>query len=282
MWSDNSTSYGLGSNRHCMCHTAMVPCSSTNPMTQWYNNVPLSSTSFLNYQTAPENTMCGFSHASNPANPLFLDENDQEAGEHMSTDEIDSWLLPNPYTNPTDEPLNRTICCSWTGSQDHGQFNNMQTQDTQVNYDQNCGQSSRERLIEQQLEHTLNFPHGIDQNDYSTSALFYAILPPTTGMNLAQEWALNKSSFSPLHPEILLDQTVGRHSNSTRTSSLGTRQQASEFPPVSRQEKILRYLEKKKTRKYKKKIIYSSRKEFARTRPRIRGRFVRRSETNVE
>ncbi|MFS7962999.1 putative transcription factor C2C2-CO-like family [Helianthus anomalus] len=156
----------------------------------------------------------------------------------------------------------------------------MQAQDTQVNYDQTCGQSSRERLIEKQLEHTLNFSHGIDQNDYSTSpSLFYALVPPTTGVNLAQEWALNKSSFSPLHPEILLDQTVGRHLNSTGTS---TQQQASEFPPVSRRERILRYLEKKKTRKYKHKIIYSSRKEFARTRPRIRGRFVKRSESNVE
>ncbi|MFS7962996.1 hypothetical protein Hanom_Chr08g00733021 [Helianthus anomalus] len=131
-------------------------------MTQCYNNPPLSSTGFLNYQTTPENTMCGFSHASNPTNSLFLDENDQEAGEHMTTDEIDSWLLPNPYTNPTDESLNRTTCCSWTGSRDHGQFNNMQAQDTQVNYNQNCNQSSREQLIEQQLEHTLNFSHGID------------------------------------------------------------------------------------------------------------------------
>ncbi|KAI7744506.1 hypothetical protein M8C21_006319 [Ambrosia artemisiifolia] len=262
--------------------------------------------------------MYGFSDAINLLNPLFHVENDQQAGVQMSTDEIDSWLLPNLYNNPIEDLLNLTTCFSWSENQDHGKFNHMQTQDIQVNYHENHAQSSTEALIEQQHEHILNFSQGV-QNDYSTSAIRQfehvksfpichghitwhdegsfpptglGILPDATidTMNLGQECALNEFSFSPLHHEILVDVKDGRQSDSIRTSSLGTQQQAlrddskrsSEIPPMSRKERIIRYLEKKKLRKYKKKIIYSSRKAFARTRPRIKGRFVRRSETNVK
>ncbi|ERN00140.1 hypothetical protein AMTRI_Chr13g83460 [Amborella trichopoda] len=42
--------------------------------------------------------------------------------------------------------------------------------------------------------------------------------------------------------------------------------------------RVLRYREKKKNRKFEKKIRYASRKAFADKRPRIKGRFVKRNE----
>ncbi|KAI7756606.1 hypothetical protein M8C21_003394 [Ambrosia artemisiifolia] len=227
--------------------------------------------------------MYGFSDASNLVKPLFHVENDQQAGVQMSIDEIDSWLLSNLYNNPIEDLLNLTTCFSRTENQDHGKFNHIQTHDIQI-------------ISVRQFEHVKSFPicHGHitwhDEGSFPPTGL--GILPdaPIDTMNLGKECALNEFSFSPLHHEILLDVTNGGQSDSIRTSSLGTQQQAlrddskrsSEFPPMSRKERIFRYLEKKKLRKYKKKIIYSSRKAFARTRPRIKGRFVRRSETNVE
>ncbi|KAI3686597.1 hypothetical protein L1987_80277 [Smallanthus sonchifolius] len=98
MEGDNSSIYGHGFN---MCHTAAtVPCSCTNPMTRWYNNV------LLNYQRTPENTSYGFSHASNLVNPSFHVENNQEASEQMAINEIDSWLLSDPYNDQIDGSLN--------------------------------------------------------------------------------------------------------------------------------------------------------------------------------
>lgn len=51
--------------------------------------------------------------------------------------------------------------------------------------------------------------------------------------------------------------------------------------PVSgldREARVLRYREKRKNRKFEKTIRYASRKAYAETRPRIKGRFAKRSE----
>ncbi|KAK1435874.1 hypothetical protein QVD17_01646 [Tagetes erecta] len=108
-------------------------------------------------------------------------------------------------------------------------------------------------------------------------------------MNLPREWALNQFPFSPFHPGNLTEEKVGIHSNSTKRSSLGTQQQnsknglkkSSQLTLASKQEKILRYVEKKKSRKYEKKIIHSSRTTYAQTRPRVQGRFARNSQANA-
>ncbi|KAL2489899.1 CONSTANS-like 4 [Forsythia ovata] len=51
---------------------------------------------------------------------------------------------------------------------------------------------------------------------------------------------------------------------------------------IDREARVLRYREKRKNRKFEKTIRYASRKAYAETRPRIKGRFARRSEMEVE
>lgn len=51
---------------------------------------------------------------------------------------------------------------------------------------------------------------------------------------------------------------------------------------MDREARVLRYREKKKNRKFEKTIRYASRKAYAEIRPRIKGRFVKRSEMNSE
>ncbi|KAJ6814274.1 zinc finger protein CONSTANS-LIKE 2 isoform X1 [Iris pallida] len=53
-----------------------------------------------------------------------------------------------------------------------------------------------------------------------------------------------------------------------------------QFFPMDREARVLRYREKKKNRKFEKTIRYASRKAYAEARPRIKGRFARR--TDVE
>lgn len=115
------------------------------------------------------------------------------------------------------------------------------------------------------------------------------IEPETTIGNLSntgdfpREWGLNHFSLLPFYPGNLREEAVGSHSNSTSISSEGTQQQSPfKFPPMTRQERVLRYFEKKKSRKYEKKIQYSSRKTYAQTRPRVRGRFARSSQTDTK
>lgn len=47
---------------------------------------------------------------------------------------------------------------------------------------------------------------------------------------------------------------------------------------ADREARVLRYREKRKNRKFEKTIRYASRKAYAETRPRIKGRFAKRAE----
>lgn len=58
-------------------------------------------------------------------------------------------------------------------------------------------------------------------------------------------------------------------------------QVATQLSPMDREARVLRYREKKKNRKFEKTIRYASRKAYAETRPRIKGRFAKRS-TNAD
>ncbi|KAK8695013.1 hypothetical protein V6N13_072555 [Hibiscus sabdariffa] len=51
---------------------------------------------------------------------------------------------------------------------------------------------------------------------------------------------------------------------------------------MNREEKVLRYREKRKARKFEKKIRYASRKAYAETRPRIKGRFARKTNMGMD
>ncbi|PIN13920.1 GATA-4/5/6 transcription factor [Handroanthus impetiginosus] len=51
---------------------------------------------------------------------------------------------------------------------------------------------------------------------------------------------------------------------------------------VDREARVLRYREKRKNRKFEKTIRYASRKAYAETRPRIKGRFAKRAEIEVD
>ena len=59
-------------------------------------------------------------------------------------------------------------------------------------------------------------------------------------------------------------------------------QMPSQLSPMEREARVLRYREKKKARKFEKTIRYASRKAYAETRPRIKGRFAKRKDVDVE
>ncbi|TQE11240.1 hypothetical protein C1H46_003246 [Malus baccata] len=66
------------------------------------------------------------------------------------------------------------------------------------------------------------------------------------------------------------------------TAAVETSQPAVQLSSVDRVARVLRYREKRKNRKFEKTIRYASRKAYAETRPRIKGRFAKRTEVEIE
>ncbi|GLT97547.1 hypothetical protein SLE2022_151060 [Rubroshorea leprosula] len=64
--------------------------------------------------------------------------------------------------------------------------------------------------------------------------------------------------------------------------SVSAANQATQLGGIDREARVLRYREKRKNRKFEKTIRYASRKAYAESRPRIKGRFAKRTETETE
>ncbi|KAM0963803.1 hypothetical protein ACFX1T_022781 [Malus domestica] len=67
-----------------------------------------------------------------------------------------------------------------------------------------------------------------------------------------------------------------------RVSATPASQPATQLCGLNREARVLRYREKRKNRKFQKTIRYASRKAYAETRPRIKGRFAKRTKTETE
>ena len=65
----------------------------------------------------------------------------------------------------------------------------------------------------------------------------------------------------------------------TSVTDPGT-QRAVPLTAAEREARVMRYREKRKNRKFEKTIRYASRKAYAEMRPRIKGRFAKRTDTN--
>ncbi|KAG2308261.1 hypothetical protein Bca4012_082670 [Brassica carinata] len=65
------------------------------------------------------------------------------------------------------------------------------------------------------------------------------------------------------------------------TTTMTTATPAVQLSPAEREARVLRYREKRKNRKFEKTIRYASRKAYAEVRPRIKGRFAKRTDSRV-
>ncbi|KVH92606.1 CCT domain-containing protein [Cynara cardunculus var. scolymus] len=98
------------------------------------------------------------------------------------------------------------------------------------------------------------------------------------------------SNVSSLDVGVVPESTVTEVSISNARTPKGTidlfsnpsDQMPTQLTPIDRKARVLRYREKKKTRKFEKTIRYASRKAYAEKRPRIKGRFAKRTNDDVE
>ena len=70
--------------------------------------------------------------------------------------------------------------------------------------------------------------------------------------------------------------------SATISATTTTNYQAPLVGGINREARVLRYREKRKNRKFEKTIRYASRKAYAESRPRIKGRFAKRTELDNE
>ncbi|MCO5608862.1 hypothetical protein L7F22_063080 [Adiantum nelumboides] len=122
-----------------------------------------------------------------------------------------------------------------------------------------------------------------------------AMAPPSSGSQMFEGEVATRSGFaigsaslsqslssSSMEFGVVPDSTFSDISTPAGSGALPRVQSFSQLEPMAREARVLRYKEKKKNRKFEKTIRYASRKAYAETRPRIKGRFAKRTEVEVE
>nr|AEP02853.1 heading day 1 [Oryza barthii] len=112
----------------------------------------------------------------------------------------------------------------------------------------------------------------------------------TAGVSAYTDSISNSISFSSMEASIVPDSTVIDMPNSSILTPAGainlfsgpSLQMSLHFSSMDREARVLRYREKKKARKFEKTIRYETRKAYAEARPRIKGRFAKRSDVQIE
>ncbi|KAG6715664.1 hypothetical protein I3842_04G005900 [Carya illinoinensis] len=234
--------------------------------------------------------------AADPADRFLTPDDGDEIVEEEDEDEAASWLLLNPAKNnnnlkkgflfggEADEYLDFIEYNSCADQhQFNDQYNHHQQQHHSVPRKSYGGDSvvpiqsgeAKGQLHHQQeqqdIQLGLDFEssksafsyHGSISHSVSVSSMDVGVVPESTMIDVSishtrpSKGAIDLFSGPPL-------------------------QMQPQLAPLDREARVLRYREKKKTRKFEKTIRYASRKAYAETRPRIKGRFARRTDTEVE
>ncbi|KAM3363646.1 zinc finger protein CONSTANS-LIKE 2-like [Capsicum galapagoense] len=130
---------------------------------------------------------------------------------------------------------------------------------------------------QQQQSHHLNFQLGTEYDRFNTgygypASLSHSVSNSSVDVSVVPESALSETSNS--HPRVP-KKTIDHYSGPPI-------QIPPQLTPMDREARVIRYREKKKNRKFEKTIRYASRKAYAETRPRIKGRFAKRTDVEAE
>ncbi|KAF8389863.1 hypothetical protein HHK36_024380 [Tetracentron sinense] len=273
-----------------LCTTCDADIHSANPLARRHHRVPVLPISGCLY--GPPAT-----HSGGLVGPEFMAPEAEQIDEEDG-DETASWLLVNPVKNnnnnnnqsngflfggEVDEYLDLVEYNSCTENQYHDQYNQQQQYSVE---EKNDGSDSvvpvqfvgvineqQQQQQQQQHNHQLEMEYEASKSGFSyTASISHSV------------------SMSSMDSGVVPDSTMSDISNSHSRPPKGTidlfssppLQMPPQFSPMDREARVLRYREKRKTRKFEKTIRYASRKAYAETRPRIKGRFAKRTDAEVE
>ncbi|KAI9117684.1 hypothetical protein K1719_011850 [Acacia pycnantha] len=257
-----------------LCVTCDSDIHSANPLARRHERVPVE----------PFFDSADFVAKSSAAAFNLLVPNDNGIGFPQEESESSSWLISNPNFNPKimDVPDIKSgelffpemeypfLDFDYSNSFDQNNNNRAGNNDSVVpvqapvmNHTENCFDIDfcRSKLS------SISYPtQSFSRQSISSSSVDVGVVPD--GGNTMSEISL---PFG------------GNISNSSESSGIisagnSTNQSGSSLSGMNRKARVLRYREKRKNRKFEKTIRYASRKAYAETRPRIKGRFAKRTE----
>ncbi|KAF6169084.1 hypothetical protein GIB67_038581 [Kingdonia uniflora] len=229
-----------------LCTTCDADIHSANPLAQRHHRVPIM-----------------------PISGSCLAEEDDE-------DETSSWLLLNPIKNngtllEVDQYLDLG---EYNSSSDHQMKNDVNDSVVPVQ----CGAATMVNEDYQQQKFALEMGYN------ETSNTEFSYTPPS----LSHSVSFSSMDTSINVPDSMMTDILNSNSRPPKGTidlfSSPTLQMAvtPQFTLMDREARVLRYREKRKTRKFEKTIRYASRKAYAETRPRIKGRFAKRTDAEIE
>ncbi|KAK6928018.1 B-box-type zinc finger [Dillenia turbinata] len=270
-----------------LCASCDADIHSANPLARRHHRVPILPISGFLYgppAAGPGGATVG---STTDADDGFLA---QEADEAIDEDEAASWLLLNPVKNnhnsngfltggEVDDYLDLVEYNSCPENQFNDQYNPQQHCGVpQKNcagdgiVPVQCGESKSH--LQQQRQ---NFQLGMDYESSKAGYNYNASISHSVSISSMDAGIVPESTTSDIsisHPRPPKG-TIDLFSSSPI-------QVWSPLTPMDREARVLRYREKKKMRKFEKTIRYASRKAYAEIRPRIKGRFAKLSDVEVE
>ncbi|KAK6255836.1 B-box-type zinc finger - like 10 [Theobroma cacao] len=277
-----------------LCTTCDAEIHSANPLARRHQRVPILPISGCLYgPSATELRGRKMASAAETEDGFMDPEGDETIAE--DEDEAASWLLLNPGKNSTnqrngylfggevDDYLDLVEYNSSVENHITDQYNQQQQHYSVPNKSYGgdsvvpiqSGEAKDHLQQQQHQQQTLQF--GLD---YESSKAAYSYNGSVS----------HSVSLSSVDVGIVPESTMSDISISHRRPPKGTIdlfsgpsiQMPTQLTPMDREARVLRYREKKKTRKFEKTIRYASRKAYAETRPRIKGRFAKRTDVEVE
>ncbi|XP_004507813.1 zinc finger protein CONSTANS-LIKE 5 isoform X2 [Cicer arietinum] len=266
-----------------LCVTCDSDIHSANPLARRHERVPVepffdSAESVVNSSTAA--TAGAFNFAV-PTDDCFS-QDDAEAA---------AWLIPNPnFTSKlTEAPDIKTRDMFFS---DMDPFIDFDYSNTFQN-NNNCSSAINDSVVPVQTKPTpapmmnhnsescfdidfcrsklssFNYPAQSISQSVSSSSLDVGVVPDGNAVpEMSYSFGRNSSESSGM---------VSGGVNSQQGVQVAT-----QLCGMDREARVLRYREKRKNRKFEKTIRYASRKAYAETRPRIKGRFAKRTEIDSE
>ncbi|KAI4352319.1 hypothetical protein L6164_006583 [Bauhinia variegata] len=256
-----------------LCATCDADIHSANPLASRHHRVPILPISGSLY--GPSTTQVG--------------GEEEEAMDEEDEDEAASWLLLNPMKNSNnpcngflfngevDEYLDLVDCNSCG---DHIQFTDQYNQNQQQQHygvpHKTYGGDSVVPVQQQQAQH---FQLGLDFEPSKMEAAY------SYNASISHSVSISSMDVGVVPEATMSDVSISHPRPSKGTIDLFSGpplQLPCQLTPMDRKARVLRYREKKKTRKFEKTIRYASRKAYAETRPRIKGRFAKRTDVEAE
>ncbi|CAI9284754.1 unnamed protein product [Lactuca saligna] len=278
-----------------LCVTCDRDIHSANPLARRHERFPV--VPFYDTATAVSKVGGGGDHNDNDNNDhhFLLDFDVNVAGTEAEEAEAASWLIPDPN-------LNKIVDGSEDDNKSEYLFNeidpyldiDLKTPDQKPNQIIRRYNSPTDGVVPVQNKiENRNYqmpPHAHASSpdvveglpaydvDYTGSKPFmYNFTSQSVSQSVSSSSLEIEVGVVPDHNAAMADVSNNHHHHQSLPEVYPT--------PVSgfdREARVLRYKEKRKNRRFEKTIRYASRKAYAETRPRIKGRFAKRTEIDLE